>query len=102
MYRPRGRAEEHGAIVTRTARRKEACERYLAGTHIIGQHGRVRDAGEKIMADARALRCSAVTGHAGAVVQRVRDVQLHVAVSFRVYVGTESRVITCSRRSSTK
>lgn len=38
------------------------------GTYVIGQHGRIRDAGEKIMADAGALRGPAVAGHAGAVV----------------------------------
>lgn len=53
------------------------------GTHVIGQHGRTRDAGEKIMADAGALRGPAVAGHAGAVVQHVGDVQLHLAVHSR-------------------
>lgn len=48
-------------------------------THV-RQHGRARDAGEEIMADAGALRGPAVAGHAGAVVQHVGDVQLHAAV----------------------
>lgn len=51
-----------------------------AGTYVIRQHGPVRDAGEKIMADAGALRGPAVAGHAGAVVEHVANVQLHVAV----------------------
>lgn len=55
----------------------------LLGTYVIGQHGCIRDAGEKIMADAGALRGPAVAGHAGAVVQHVGDVQLHLAVHSR-------------------
>lgn len=64
--------------------RQKARGGFLAGTHVVGQHGRVRDAGEKIMADTGALRGAAVAGHAGAVVERVGDIQLHVAVSLRV------------------
>ncbi|KAL6258074.1 hypothetical protein P5V15_009990 [Pogonomyrmex californicus] len=51
-----------------------------AGTYVTRQHGRVRDAGEKIMADAGTLRGPAVAGPAGAVVERVvGSFQLHVA-----------------------
>lgn len=62
-------------------------------TYIVGQHGCVRDAGKKIMADTGALRSPAVAGYAGAIVEHVGDLQLHVGVHPRESASKQTQLV---------